>query len=395
MDYKEKYEQALERVGELLSRCIDDRDRRTKVYRVEDIESIFPELKEPKDELTWLTKYIEEEAYSLSMDIRDNEDRIKLKKLQKALAWLEKQGEYKSIIDGILTATDYDKMFQNCNVHKFNIGDWIVDKSGLTQQVLDLRGGIYTCTYNSFTTDCESNYYLWTIQDAKDGDILYLQHDGKEHIIIYKGIIKERFRTFVSAYCAYNGIVDAFCFADVSRYADIAYGSIMPATKEQRDLLFVKIKEAGYEWDAEKKELMKIEKSENICLDCINRKGCIMCENGNMKETLEQKPTCSADDRQDDKINEDFRNLHKELVNRIAEWCKEHNVIIDEFSLGADGFAESCKCGEWVSATDSSFSCRKFSEEYKKAFWDMDRSFSKEDYDRIEQESRIPYLYSM
>lgn len=49
MDYKEKYEQALERAGKLLSRCIDDRDRRTKVYRVEDIESIFPELKEPKN----------------------------------------------------------------------------------------------------------------------------------------------------------------------------------------------------------------------------------------------------------------------------------------------------------------------------------------------------------
>ena len=31
------------------------------------------------------------------------------------------------------------------------------------------------------------------------------------------------------------------------------YGT--PATKEQRDLLFQKMKEAGYEWDAEKKEL--------------------------------------------------------------------------------------------------------------------------------------------
>ena len=51
--------------------------------------------KESEDELAWLKKYIEEEAYSLSMDIRDNEDRIKLKKLQKALAWLEKQGEHK------------------------------------------------------------------------------------------------------------------------------------------------------------------------------------------------------------------------------------------------------------------------------------------------------------
>ena len=31
-----------------------------------------------------------------------------------------------------------------------------------------------------------------------------------------------------------------------------------PATKEQRDLLFRKMKEAGYQWDAEKKELRKI-----------------------------------------------------------------------------------------------------------------------------------------
>ena len=56
-----------------------------------EIEYIFPELKESEEELMWLTRFIEEEAYSLSIDIRDNEDRIKLKKLQKSLAWLEKQ----------------------------------------------------------------------------------------------------------------------------------------------------------------------------------------------------------------------------------------------------------------------------------------------------------------
>lgn len=44
------YDKAIERVRELLSCRIDDRDRRTKVYRVEDIESIFPELKESEDE---------------------------------------------------------------------------------------------------------------------------------------------------------------------------------------------------------------------------------------------------------------------------------------------------------------------------------------------------------
>ena len=34
---------------------------------------------------------------------------------------------------------------------------------------------------------------------------------------------------------------------------------IYPATKEQRELLFKKMKEAGYEWDSDKKELRKID----------------------------------------------------------------------------------------------------------------------------------------
>lgn len=38
---------------------------------------------------------------------------------------------------------------------------------------------------------------------------------------------------------------------------------ILPATKEQRDLLFQKMKEAGYMWDTEKKKLKKIDK-ENL-----------------------------------------------------------------------------------------------------------------------------------
>lgn len=33
---------------------------------------------------------------------------------------------------------------------------------------------------------------------------------------------------------------------------------VHPATKEQRDLLFAKMREAGYEWDVDKKELRKI-----------------------------------------------------------------------------------------------------------------------------------------
>lgn len=86
MDYKNKYNEALERAREL-----------SKTITGANYEYIFPELKEDEDELTWLKKYISEEAYYLSMDIRDCEDRLKLQKLQKSLDWLEKQGEQKPV----------------------------------------------------------------------------------------------------------------------------------------------------------------------------------------------------------------------------------------------------------------------------------------------------------
>ena len=36
-------------------------------------------------------------------------------------------------------------------------------------------------------------------------------------------------------------------------------GEIYPATKEQRDILFQKMKEAGYQWNPDTKELKKVE----------------------------------------------------------------------------------------------------------------------------------------
>lgn len=136
---------------------------------------------------------------------------------------------------------------------KFKVGEWIVDESGFAQQVLDFRGGIYTCTYNSFTTDCESNYHLWTIQGAKDGDVLV----NGSNIFIFHFINDTR----LMGYCHVNtddgrfyndiGQNECFCLIDAV---------VNPATKEQRVLLFQKMKDAGYEWDSEKKWLRKIEK---------------------------------------------------------------------------------------------------------------------------------------
>ena len=92
----------------------------------------------------------------------------------------------------------------------------------------------------------------WTIQDAKDGDVLV----NGTNIFIFHFINGTR----LMGYCHVNidngrfyddvGKNECFCLID---------GIVTPATKEQRDLLFQKMKEAGYEWDADKKELKKIE----------------------------------------------------------------------------------------------------------------------------------------
>ena len=57
-----------------------------------------------------------------------------------------------------------------------------------------------------------------------------------------------------------------FTFNDVHnnfKLWDISDAIITPATKEQRDTLFAKMKEAGYEWDTTKKELKKVNYKKN------------------------------------------------------------------------------------------------------------------------------------
>lgn len=87
-----------------------------------------------------------------------------------------------------------------------------------------------------------------------------LAAEDKDRIFLYNGKLDLRGRV-----CAYYGIYKTY---DGLRFTECAIGNYFtdkephPATKEQHDLLFQKMKEAGYEWDAEKKELKKIQDEE-------------------------------------------------------------------------------------------------------------------------------------
>ena len=92
----------------------------------------------------------------------------------------------------------------------------------------------------------DKKYHLWTIEDTKDGDVLVTD----DMIVLFK---KRLENDSILTYFHYDTIDDEY-----EPGACLYYAHIYPATKEQRDLLFKKMKEAGYEWDAEKKELKKV-----------------------------------------------------------------------------------------------------------------------------------------
>lgn len=85
---------------------------------------------------------------------------------------------------------------------------------------------------------------------------------------------------------------------------------------------------------------------------------------------------------QDDLLNQKFRVLHKQIVNAIIQFCKENDIIIDEFHLNADCLEESIKAGSWQSCTDSCLRFDKFTEEYKDAI-DMKKIVSDKEFNRI------------
>ena len=194
------------------------------------------------------------------------------------IKWLEKQGESKfgqCIQEGDEITSNEDGTHFNISQlervakkePKLKVGQWIIDTQDgailhinkvheYAYEVTNLKGGVYQISRCSI----ETSYKPWTIQDAKDGDVL--KEDSCTFIV-------ERMKTDGTAitYCCLfdDGEFDSsftLCFDVDSTY---------PATKEQRNLLFQKMKEAGYEWDAEKKELKKVEQKPVWSVDDENR----------------------------------------------------------------------------------------------------------------------------
>ena len=155
---------------------------------------------------------------------------------------------------------------------KFHQGDWTVSNlDGKARQISE----VHFFEYNSYYVVDENPvnleeydrlHHLWTIQDAKDGDAVVDKSDGT--IGIFQSIGHQpdggsyNDPSYCFLHCRYD---DGFFYADFENGNTMNSDDVIPATKEQRDLLFKKMKEAGYEWDADKKELKKIPNAVEKC----------------------------------------------------------------------------------------------------------------------------------
>ena len=132
---------------------------------------------------------------------------------------------------------------------KFNVGDWITDGNSVLH-ITNMDYGFYQFedSYDAISI-IDKNYHLWTIKDAKPGDILV---DKDNNIGIYRKEKDNFWESYIYLGCNH------YLYGDnIGGYHE--HKNTEPATKKQRDLLFKKMKEANYEWNAEKKELKKIE----------------------------------------------------------------------------------------------------------------------------------------
>ena len=247
MDYKEKYENGLECIQEILSGAGDL--IRTSTLRKR-LQPFFPELQENKDDRI-RNGLIKAVSGILKGNTLYGTDVTR----EEALAWLEKQSTPKDIDMPGLKPSDLKP------------GTWIVHNTlgtckivclnvtifGSGYEVVSCNDGIkHFIGFDEESDSCSlSNCHLWTINDAKDGDVLV----NGANIFIFHFINNKR----LMGYCHvnmndgnfYNDIGTIECFGTID-------APVTPATKEQRNLLFQKMKEADYEWDAEKKELKRL-----------------------------------------------------------------------------------------------------------------------------------------
>ena len=227
-----RYDEALEK-ARICHKDLMNLDGAVACMAKDFFEETFPELKDSEDDR------IKKEI--IDFILRKTDTYELRKKSNSWLTWIEKQGEQEPIMD----------------IPKFKVGEWIIF-NGLTLLVNKVIQGYYRTIskdgiYNSYDWAIDNAARLWTIADAKDGDVLvHSSFMFDDFIFIYNNT------SLLQAYCYYYKQINKIVIEDRSHPCPWNMQEVTPATKEQRDALMGAITEAGHLWDSKNKRLIKV-----------------------------------------------------------------------------------------------------------------------------------------
>lgn len=210
-------------------------ERAKKLYNNGIAEGIFPELKE--DDTERIRKNcihfleLQKQHHAATFEIEE------------CIDWLETQGK---------NSTDKTKP-------SFKVGDWIISSVLGTARIIGVNDSNefqleYTDGKQEFSSIDYVNYAYdkWTINNAKDGDVLFTSSSACSDTFVFKSIDEKGNAECYFAYDSEDGFTEG-------KYHFIGSASdCKPATKVQCDFLMKAMKDARYEWDSEKKELKKL-----------------------------------------------------------------------------------------------------------------------------------------
>lgn len=257
----QRYDEAIKRAK---SKIKNDKDH---VLYKDDVIEIFPELSESEESKD---ERIRKGIIRNLEFLMDRAEGFVKNELKERIAWLEKQGEQKQ---ELLTK---EKALKNspfveqkpADKLKFKVGDFLVSDYCMGK-VVELTNDAYLLdTEQGIPFSCEHNAHIWTIQDAKDGDVLcgYPEADYPWIGIFHKLNTEGTFSSYCflragqhGKFCPPSG-ENVFGKRNVDNHKS---KGIVPATQKQRDTLMKAMADAGYTFDFEKKELKKVEQKPN------------------------------------------------------------------------------------------------------------------------------------
>lgn len=229
MDYKKELEEIKQRVYNIATGTADVNYCNAK----EIAEYIDPTLKRSEDEVMYdklmhalnaLVSYIDADAVT-----NEAQKPILFGEIENIRKWLAKKN---------LTDTTFKP--------RFKVGDWITNGfyAYLIKEI-DTYGNVYIAENkhgeknNLVFSYYDKNFHLWTINDAKRGDVLCCDNDA----FIFSGELEEGRYPF--AICGKNSFGN-FCIPTGEK--PWIHSDVYPATKAQRDSLSRMIRESGYIW---------------------------------------------------------------------------------------------------------------------------------------------------